>query len=153
MSPFCLQREPDMLHEALQDRPTLPALCRIRHHKLTSLPAIISLLYDQWLEKLFVCVFLAVGLKDKQPVVELMQQIVSCSFPVKHTDLFGCSVSGLVSRPVAATHNPACPLCPTQRHSGGWEEKETEVFNEKLQLITTCQKRKENRHNHSYLVS
>lgn len=56
---------------------------------------------------------------EKQPVSELMQLIVSCSFPVKHTNLFGCSVSGFVSGPLAAAHNPVCPLCLTQRHSGG----------------------------------
>lgn len=49
-----------------------------------------------------VCVFLAVGLLDKQPAGEVKQQTLSCSFSGKHTDLLSCvsavqrSVSGLV---------------------------------------------------------
>lgn len=42
-------------------------------------------------------VFLVVVLLNKQPVTKLLQQIVSCSLPIKHTNYFGCrscSVSG-----------------------------------------------------------
>lgn len=61
--------------------------------------------------------FFGRGLSNKQPEAELIQQVMSCSSPGKHTDLLGCrsiSVSGLVSLLVLQSRPTAA-----QGHSGG----------------------------------
>lgn len=82
----------------------------------------ISYLYFQLLSgvnRVYLCFsfFFGRGLSNKQPEAELIQQVMSCSSPGKHTNLLGCrsiSVSGLVSLLVLQSRPTAA-----QGHSGG----------------------------------
>lgn len=82
----------------------------------------ISYLYFQLLpgvNRVYLCFsfFFGRGLSNKQPEAELIQQVMSCSSPGKHTNLLGCrsiSVSGLVSLLVLQSRPTAA-----QGHSGG----------------------------------